>query len=125
MAGAQRSHTECEICFCRGFRGLIRPFSCAACSLSAHTGASAAAPFSSLVRNDHLRVEILVVVLALGRELQVLVAGLWILEDFSFVIPDHDFFVVVIENVTGIDRHFAAAAGSVDDELRYRVTGGM
>jgi hypothetical protein len=73
-----------------------------------------------------LGIQIFVVVLPLGSELDGLVtAGFGILEDFAFVIADHDFFVVVIENVTGIDRHFAAAAGRVDDELRYRVTGGV
>src|SRR4029077_12100832 len=72
-----------------------------------------------------LRVEILVVVLPLRRELHVLVPGFGVLEDFPFVIPDHDFFVVVIENVTGIDRHFAAAAGSIDNELGHGVTCGV
>jgi hypothetical protein len=52
-------------------------------------------------------------------------AGFGILEDFSFVIADDDFLVVVIQNVTGIDRHFAAAAGRVDDELRDGVTSGV
>ena len=61
-------------------------------------------------------------IFSLGRELDVLVSALGILEDFAFVIPDHDFFLVVIENVTGIDRDFAAAAGSVDDELGNAVT---
>src|SRR5438067_13224559 len=75
--------------------------------------------------DDRLRVMILVVVLALRRELQVLVPGLGILEDFPFVIPDHDFFVVVIENVTRIDRDLAAAAGSVDDKLGNSVTRGV
>src|SRR5438094_10675640 len=76
-------------------------------------------------RNGRLRVKILVVVLALRRELHVLVPGLGVLEDFPFVIPDHDFFVVVIENVTGIDWHLAAAAGSVDDKLGNSVTRGV
>jgi hypothetical protein len=41
------------------------------------------------------------VILPLGRELDGLVAaGLRILEDFAFVIPDHDVFVVVVEDVT-------------------------
>ena len=61
---------------------------------------------------NHLRVEILVVVLALRRELQVLAPGLGILEDFPFVISDHDFFVVVIENITGIDRNFPPPPGA-------------
>ena len=64
-------------------------------------------------------------VLALRRELQVLVPCLGILENFTFVIPDHDFFVVVIQNVTGINRHFTTAAGGVDDELRHSITGGV
>src|SRR5712671_6653692 len=81
---------------------------------------------SQIAPNDsYLRVEILVVVLALRRELEVLVPGLGVLEDFPFVIPDHDFFVVVIENVTGIDRHLAAAAGSIDDKLGNSVTRGV
>ena len=78
-----------------------------------------------LALDETLRVQIFVVVLALRRELQVLGPGLGVLENFPFVIPDHDFFVVVIENVTGIDRHFAAATGSVDDELRHGVTRGV
>ena len=68
-------------------------------------------------------IQIFVVVFALWRELHILVSQLRILEDFAFVIPDHDLFVVVIEDIAGIDRHFAAAAGSVDDELRHGVTG--
>jgi hypothetical protein len=51
------------------------------------------------------------VIFARGRELHGLIACRFgILEDVSFVIPDHDLLVVVIENLTGIDRHFAAAA---------------
>src|SRR3954471_23795275 len=72
-----------------------------------------------------LRIEVFVVVLSLGSELNVLVSALGILEDFAFVISDHDFFVVVIEDVAGIDRDFAAAAGSVDDKLRDAVAGRM
>jgi hypothetical protein len=72
-----------------------------------------------------LRVQILVVVLALRRELDAFVPDFGILEDFSFVISDHDFLVVVIEDVAGIDRHLAAAAGGVDDILWDRVTGGV
>jgi hypothetical protein len=48
------------------------------------------------------------VVLALRGELDVFVSALGVLKDFTFVIADHDFFVVVIENVTGVDRDFAA-----------------
>src|SRR5205085_5915943 len=60
--------------------------------------------------------------LTLRRKLDGLVAAaLRILEDFSFVIANHDFFVVMIEHVTGIDRHFAAAAGSIDHVLRNGV----
>src|SRR5436309_9519951 len=44
---------------------------------------------------------------------------------FRSVIADDDFFVVVIENVTGIDRHFSAATRGVDDKLRHSVTGGV
>jgi hypothetical protein len=50
------------------------------------------------------------VILPLGRELNLFVSRFRVLEDFSFVIPDHNFFVVVIEDVTGIDRNFATAA---------------
>jgi hypothetical protein len=56
-------------------------------------------------------------VLALRRELQVLVPGLGVLEDFPFVIPNHDFFVVVIQNVTGIDRHLPARRVSSSPEF--------
>ena len=64
-------------------------------------------------------------VLALRRELNVLVSGLRVLEDFAFVIADHDFFVVVIKDVTGIDWHFATATRSVDNVLRHGVTSGV
>src|SRR5207248_2453785 len=71
-----------------------------------------------------LRVQILVVIFALRPELDgLIVPCLGIFEDFSFVITDHDLLLVVIENVTGIDRDLAAAAGGVDDELRHRVAG--
>src|SRR4029078_10090345 len=76
-------------------------------------------------RPRSLRVEILVVVLtrsspparpgafpiyvarfppapfALGRELHILASSFRILEDFAFVIPNHDFFVVVEEDIAG------------------------
>ena len=65
-------------------------------------------------------------ILSLRRELDGLIAaGLRILEDFSFVIADHDLLVVVVEDVTGIDRHFAAAARGVDHELRDGVASGV
>ena len=48
-------------------------------------------------------------IFALRRELGVFVSGLGIFENFSFVIADHDFLVVVIQDVAGIDRDFAAA----------------
>src|SRR5437016_14402052 len=75
--------------------------------------------------DNRLRVQIFVVVFALWRELHVLVSKLWVLEDFAFVIADDDFFVVVIKDVTGIDRHLSPAAGSVDDKLRHSITGGV
>src|SRR4029077_742856 len=75
--------------------------------------------------DNRLRVQIFVVVFALWRELHVLVSNLWVLEDFAFVIADDDFFVVVIENIGGINRHLPAAAGSVDDKLRHSITGGV
>ena len=65
-------------------------------------------------------------IFARGRELHVLIAtGLWILEDLSFVVPDHDLLVIVIEDVTGIDRHLPAASRRVDHELRHAVAGGV
>src|SRR5947207_8616121 len=64
-------------------------------------------------------------VFPLWRELDLLIPGFRILEDFAFVISNHDFLVVVIKNVTGIDRYLAAPAGRVDHELRHRVTGGV
>src|SRR5258707_186301 len=84
-----------------------------------YLGADSAAPSTS-------RIQIFVVIFSLRGELDGLIAaGFGIFEDFSFVITDDDFFVVVIENVAGIDRHFAAATGRVDDVLRDGVTGGM
>src|SRR5436309_4558978 len=84
------------------------------------------APFStSLGRNSASRIEILVVVLGLRSELDVRVPGLRILEDFAFIIANHDFFVVVIKDVARINRHFPTAAGGVDYELWHSVTGGV
>jgi hypothetical protein len=56
------------------------------------------------------------VVFALRGELDVFVSGLEVFEDFAFVIADHDFFVVVIEDVAGVDRDFAADRGSANSE---------
>ena len=64
-------------------------------------------------------------VFALWRELDLFVSGFRVLEDFAFVIPDDDLLVIVIKNVAGIDRHFAAAARGVDDELRHGITSGV
>ena len=64
-------------------------------------------------------------ILPLGRKLDLFVSGFRILEDFAFVIPDDDLLVIVIKNVTGIDRHFAPASRSIDDELRHGITGGV
>src|SRR6476661_3121920 len=61
-----------------------------------------------------LGIEILVVILALGRKLRARVgAGFGILEDFPLVVANHDLLVVVIKDVTRIDWNFAAAAGGV------------
>jgi len=65
------------------------------------------------------------VIFALWGELDVFVSGLGILEDFSFVIANHDLLVVVIKDVAGINRHFAAAAGSVDDVLWDGIAGSV
>src|SRR4051812_10218362 len=50
---------------------------------------------SSMLSSSHsaLRIEVFVMILSLRRELDVLVPTLGILEDFAFVIADHDFFV--------------------------------
>src|SRR6266540_2590767 len=72
-----------------------------------------------------LRIKIFVVVFPLWSELDLLVSSFWVLEDFALVIPDDDFLVIVIQNVTGIDRYLAAAARRVDHELRHGVTGGV
>ena len=64
-------------------------------------------------------------VLALRRKLDVFITALGILENFSFVIADHDFFVVVIKDVAGINWHLPAAAGGVDHILRNRIAGGV
>src|SRR5262249_6302404 len=81
---------------------------------------------STRQQTSTLGIEILVVIFSLRSELDRLIAaGLGILEDFSFVIANHDLLVVVIQNVTGIDRHFAAAARGVDHELRNAIAGGM
>src|SRR3954452_6249692 len=70
-------------------------------------------------------IQIFVVILALRRELHVLIPALRIFEDLAFVIPNYDFLVVVIQDVAGIDRDFSAATRRVDDELRNTVAGGM
>src|SRR5690349_7756326 len=72
-----------------------------------------------------LGILMLVVKLALGHEGLRRRADFRILEDFAFVIPDHNFVIVVLENIAGVNRDFAAAAWSVDHVLRYRITGGM
>src|SRR5437667_11490066 len=72
-----------------------------------------------------LRIKIFVMVFSLRGEVDVFVPSFGILEDFAFVIADDDFFVVVIENVTGIDRHFSASNRVVDDKLQHSVTGGV
>src|SRR5207249_11594415 len=100
-----------------------------ASGLPVYVAASVAAPFSTALHfarnNRRLGIEILVVMLALRRKLDVLVSSFRVLEDFAFVIANHDFFVVVIQDVARINRHLPAAAGSVDNELRHRVTGGV
>src|SRR5438552_12538031 len=80
---------------------------------------------ATLERTSALRIKIFVMVFSLWGELDVFVPSFGILEDFAFVIADDDFFVVVIENVTGIDRHFSAATRGVDDKLRHSVAGGV
>ena len=64
-------------------------------------------------------------ILPLWSELNVCVSGLGIFEDFSFVIAEDDFFIVVIQNIARINRNLPAPAGGVDDELRHGVTGGV
>src|SRR5690606_30355924 len=49
------------------------------------------------------------------RDLRRAVRRFGVFEDLSFVVADNDAIGVVAENVFGADRHFAAAAGSVDD----------
>jgi hypothetical protein len=51
--------------------------------------------------------------------------GVGVGEDFVFVVPDQDHAVVAVGEVVGIDGDLAASAGSVDDELRDRITGGV
>src|SRR5438552_9420257 len=111
-------------------RDLIRSLPVhSASGLPVYVAASRTAPFRlrlvPLGMTSASGIEIFAVVLALRRELDLLITGFRILEDFAFVIPNHDFLVVVIKNVTGIDRHLAAAAGRVDHELRHSVTAGM
>src|SRR5213592_3874699 len=111
-------------------RDLIRSLPVRSASgLPVYVAASRAAPFSTplrFARNDRRsRIEILVVILALRRKLDVLVSSFRVLEDFAFVIANHDFFVVVIEDVAGINWHLPTAAGSVDNELRHGVTRGV
>src|SRR6266481_8617190 len=52
-------------------------------------------------------------------------ALLRILEDFSFIVPNHDFFLIVKQNVPRINRHLASTAGSVDHKLRNGIPRGM
>ena len=49
---------------------------------------------------------------------------LGILKNFPFIVADHDFFRVVVDDVVGIDWHLAAAAWGIDDILRNGVSTG-
>ena len=48
-----------------------------------------------------------------------------VFEDVAFVVADDDAFVVVMEDVAGVDRDLSTSARSVDNELRNGVTRGV
>src|SRR5206468_6183151 len=48
-----------------------------------------------------------------------------IFENFAFVVSDHDLFVVMVEDVSRVNRNFTAAPGRVDHELWHSVTGSV
>src|ERR1700744_1288973 len=48
-----------------------------------------------------------------------------VFKDFSFVISNHDFFVVVIEDIARVNWNFTPASWCIDDELGYSVAGSM
>lgn len=51
--------------------------------------------------------------------------GFRVLEDFALEVADEGALFVAHEDVVGVDRDFAAAAGGVDDELGDGVAGGV
>ncbi len=53
--------------------------------------------------------------------------GHWlgVFEDFAFVVPDDDAFVIVLEDVFGVYGDFASASWGVDDVLGDGVAGGV
>ncbi len=51
--------------------------------------------------------------------------GFGVFEDFAFVVADEGALFVAHEDVVGVDGDFAAASGSVDDELGDGVAGGV
>src|SRR6516164_9903172 len=44
-----------------------------------------------------------------------------IFEDFSLVVANHDLFVIMIQNVSRVDRNFASPSRRINDKLRYGV----
>ncbi len=52
-------------------------------------------------------------------------SGLWVFEDFAFVVADEDALFIADEDVVGIQRHFSATAWGINDELRHGITGGV
>src|SRR5258708_1967809 len=60
-----------------------------------------------------------------GRDQRRAIGRFGVFEYLALVIPDHDFLPVAAQDVVGINGHFAAAAGSVDDILRHGVTGSV
>src|SRR5262249_34902208 len=44
-----------------------------------------------------------------------------IFEDFSFVVANHNLFMIMIQNISGVDRNFASPSWRINNELRYGV----
>ena len=51
--------------------------------------------------------------------------GIWVVENFAFVVAEGDFGFVGIYDIVRVDRDFSAAAGAINDELWDSVSGGV
>ena len=52
-------------------------------------------------------------------------AGVGVFEDFAFEIAQGDAAGAGVDEVVGVDRDFATAAGTINDKLGYGIAGGV